>query len=123
MDLVSGGAFKLLLSQYLLDEVARTLRYPRLQARFGLSSVEIDEYVSRLHLLAEVVEPATALLPILPDPQDDPVLLTAWAGQADVLCSNDLHFYHPAAKAFCTRYRILRLTDLELLRLCRLTGI
>lgn len=116
---LASPSVKLVLSQYIIDEVARVLKYPRLRELFGLKDSEIDEYAKELFALAEIVQPASPKRQILPDPNDDDVLLTAWAGQVDFLCANDQHFYHPAAKVFCARYGIVQVRDLEFLALLR----
>src|SRR5258708_1011266 len=50
------------------------------------------------------------------DPNDDPIVHTALAGQADVLCSGDKHFYGPSVLSFCSRYRIRLMSEVELLK-------
>lgn len=119
LQLLTAPSLKLVLSEYIIEEVRRVLKYPRLQNLFALNDGEIDQYANELFTLAEIVRPAIPQRQILPDPHDDAVLLTAWAGQADVLCANDQHFYHPTAKAFCSRYGIVQLRDVELLALLR----
>jgi predicted nucleic acid-binding protein len=41
---------------------------------------------------------------VLKDPNDDPVVYTAVAGGADVICTVDRHFYQPNVLAFCSRH-------------------
>jgi hypothetical protein len=50
---------------------------------------------------------------------NDPIVYTAVAGQADVICTIDRHFYHPNVLSFCGRQRILLMTDVELLHALR----
>lgn len=119
LGLFRSGAISLLLSPYLLTELSRVLRYPRLMERYAMTEEEITAYLDDLQDLAELVQPTTAKGSILSDAADDPIILTAWAGQADVLCSNDMHFFTPAAKSFATRYGIRILTELQFLDFVR----
>jgi hypothetical protein len=48
---------------------------------------------------------------------DDPVLYTAVAAGADVLCVKDRDFYDPNVMAFCKRQDIELMDDIALLRL------
>ena len=52
---------------------------------------------------------------MLKDPDDDPVIYTALAGAADVICTVDRHFYEPGVLGFCSRYGIRIMDDVELL--------
>jgi len=47
------------------------------------------------------------------------VVLTALAGQADILCTLDGDFYDPDVLSFCSRYGIRVMTDTDLIRLIR----
>ena len=53
---------------------------------------------------------------VMADPDDDPVVFTAVAGHADVLCTLDLDFYSPEVISFCSDYGIQILNDVELLQ-------
>lgn len=75
------GAIDVVLSGYILEELRRVM--PRLVHRHGLASMEVDDFVDSLAILAELVEP----LPVhrsptkseLRDKSDDPVLGTLLA--------------------------------------------
>lgn len=112
-----GG--RLVLSPYILDEVRRVLRYPRIQALYHLSGDEIDEHLQYIESLADVVLPIEGPPVVLKDRYDDPIVYTALAGQADVLCTGDKHFYEPNVLAFCSRYRIRLMGEVELLHAIR----
>lgn len=56
---------------------------------------------------------ATALVPH--DPKDDAIVLTAIAGQADVICTRDKHLQHSDVISYCSKYGIRIMTDIELL--------
>jgi hypothetical protein len=62
---------------------------------------------------------------VLSDPADDPVVYTALAAGADVLCVKDRDFFDPNVVAFCKRQDIEVMDDLALLVLLgseKLTG-
>jgi hypothetical protein len=69
--------------------------------------------------MAEMVQPMVGDRIVRRDEADDPVVLTALAGEVDVLCTLDRHFYTPDVLSFCSRYGIRVMTDLELLGLLR----
>src|SRR5215831_10746847 len=83
------------LSSFILGEVGKVLSYPRMQALYKLSGEEIEDHVRFLRSISRIVEPASGLPVVLADPHDDPVLYTAVAAGADVLCVKDRDFYHP----------------------------
>jgi predicted nucleic acid-binding protein len=49
------------------------------------------------------------------DPQHDGVILTAIAGEADVICTRDAHLLDAETKHDCAQHGIRVLTDIELL--------
>ena len=103
----------------MLDEVQRVLRYPRIQALYHLRDGDIWEYVHLLESIADIVDPAEGTSIVLKDPNDDPIVYTALAGQADILCTVDKHFYESNVLAFCARHGIRLMADLELLHFLR----
>jgi len=68
-----------------------------------------------------LVRPASVPKNLLRDPTDEPVLGTALAGQADVICTRDADFYAEDVQRFCASQGIQILTDVELLRSLRLS--
>jgi len=119
LDLIQHRGDVLVLSAFLLAELERVLRYPRVQAIYHLDERDIREHVEYLESLAEIVAPAEGPPIVLNDPNDDPVVYTAVAGLVDILCTLDADFYEPNVLAFCSRQRIRILPDVELLRLLR----
>ena len=119
MKLIERSGARLVLSPFLLNELERVLRYPRMQALYRLSDDEIREHIEYLRVLSDVVLPLEGSPVVLKDPNDDPVVYTALAGQADVLCTVDQHFYEPNVLSFCSRYGVRVMTDLELLEVLR----
>ncbi|HCF5435899.1 putative toxin-antitoxin system toxin component, PIN family [Pseudomonas aeruginosa] len=80
------GGLDVVLSHYILDELARVL--PRLP-RIGMTSGEIRDLVDSLMFLVDIVEPEGVQAAELRDPADQPVLLTLQAGRADYLITGD----------------------------------
>ena len=120
LDLVAVPPHVFILSPFLLVELPRVLRYKRMRKVHGLNDQEIDTYVQNVQAAALVVNLLEATPPYVPhDPDDDPVVATAVAGQAEVICTRDHHLGHPDAKAHCLKLGIQVLTDIELLNLLR----
>lgn len=107
----------LILSPFLLAELARVLRYDRVRKLHGLSDPEIDAFLSVLQtdaLMVNVPVPAThAIVPS--DPDDDPIVATAVDGKADFLCTLDKHLRRPEVKTYCAAHGVEIVTDVELL--------
>lgn len=80
------GGLEVVLSRYILDEMARVL--PRLR-RVAMSADEIRDLADSFLFLAEVVEPSGAIDEALRDKADGPVLGTLLAGRADYLITGD----------------------------------
>ncbi len=107
----------LILSPFLLSELVRVLDYERLRRIHGLRSEGIVRFVAQLQAQSLLVQPRGdhVSLVVPHNPQDDPILATALAGGADVLCTRDRHFSHPDVLAFCARHSLRVCTDTELL--------
>jgi len=108
-----------ILSPFLLSELSRVLRYPRMRKLHKLNDAELDTYVQSLQTAALVVNPLSAPSIVSADPDDDPIVATAVAGPAEVLCTLDRHLRTPAVRAYCAAHGIQILTDVELLQLLR----
>ena len=113
------GDHILVTSDFLLQEVARVLAYPRIEKRWRLHPREVEHYLQALASLSEVVKPHTGIAIIAKDINDDPIIYTAVTGKADVLCTLDAHFYEESVKSFCAKRSILIMDDVELLRVMR----
>ena len=72
------GSIEVLLSKYILDELARVL--PRLSHRHQLTVGEIDDLLDLLAILADMVEPSEFDEQALRDINDLPVLGTLISG-------------------------------------------
>lgn len=117
LDRLQGGAHVLLVSDFILEEVGRVLRYPRLQSRWGMSDDEIREFVADLRDNGEWVtlENDESIGPTLSDPDDHWIVRTAVKGRADVLCTLDRHLRTLEVRGYCESRGITILTDVELL--------
>jgi putative PIN family toxin of toxin-antitoxin system len=89
------GALDVVLSKYILDEMARLL--PRLK-RIGMSATESRDLADRFLFTAEIVEPSGEADEALRDKADQPVLGTLLAGRADYLITGDKDLLALAAK-------------------------
>ncbi len=111
----------LVLSEFIITELSRVLRYERMRKAHGLDDQGIEGYLADLKSECAAVplpaEPPPAI--VTTDPKDDSILATAIAGQAAVLCSLDRHLHQPEAVAYCRAHGIEVLTDVELMRRLR----
>lgn len=105
----------LLVSEHIVTEVARVLRYERVRVQAELTDEQIDAFVAELRELAEIVTVPDKPPAVASDPDDNVVVATAVAGHADVICSRDRHIRHPLVRAYCATFGIRVLTDVELL--------
>src|SRR5260370_24654185 len=110
------------LSPFILGEVGKVLSYPRMQTLYKLDADGVQRHVEFLGAISRIFEPAAGLPVVLSDPWDDPVVYTAIAAGADVLCVKDRHFYDPNVQVFCARQDIQIMDDIELLALLNRSG-
>jgi len=116
LDVILDGPHDLILSEFLLNETARVLRYPRMQGLYKLTEKDISEHVELLRARSDLVDPVVHTPLVVADPNDDPVIYTAVVGRADVLCAMDRDFYIPQVVSFCRERGIEIMNDVELLR-------
>ena len=109
----------LLLSNEMIYELARVLRYPRMSALHGLSEKRIYDYVGFLRESAEIVALNPLLITPIRDVNDTVVMQTAILGEADVLCTRDRDFFEPPAEAFLRKAGITVLDDISLMQRLR----
>jgi putative PIN family toxin of toxin-antitoxin system len=108
----------LCVSPFLLAELSRVLRYERVRRIHGMTDDEIDQYLQNIQLASVVVEPApdATMSIVTADPDDDPIVATAIAASAEVLCTLDRHLHTPAVVSYCRQHGIEVVGDVELLR-------
>lgn len=83
--------FHLVLSEAILDEIDRVLRYPRIARRHRWSEERLRGFIEDLAHLAIMTPGATQLAVIAEDPPDDRYLECAIEGEADYIVSGDQH--------------------------------
>ena len=109
---------ELILSEAVLTELDRILRYPRVRPFHGFDDARIEAEIQALRDLARIVVPSSPAGPapiVASDPTDDVVIATAVAGNVEVLCTLDKHFRRAEVLDFCRQHGIRVLTDVELL--------
>jgi len=112
----------ILISGEMLIELARVLRYPRLQARYNLNEADLYDYIQFLRQAVELVAPDASLAVPIRDAADIAVVQTAIAGGAELICTVDTDFYEPAITRFLSQAGIRVLDDVALMQLLRASG-
>lgn len=111
------------LSAALFSELADVLRRPRLQAALGLTDEHAERFLRALEGAADFVD-TSGIPPVeIPHvPKDVDVVLTAIAGQAEVICTRDRHLMQPQVIALCKTRGIRVMSDIDLLLALRQGG-
>ena len=104
---IIGRGHRLILSNEIIAEVVRVLRYPKFQDLYGLTDAELLEYAQFLQSVADLAVLDIRYASPLRDPEDMAVLQTAERGAADVLCTHDADFYDTAVLSFCSELGII----------------
>ncbi len=90
VDAALAGRWQPVASPRLLGELEAVLARERF--RRWLTTDEADQFLSNLHVLAEVVEdPAPSSQPLTADPKDDFLVTLALATDVAALVSGDMH--------------------------------
>ena len=116
---ILGSEHRLLLSNEMLYELARVLRYPRLQEFYGLTEDMVFEYVKLLRRSSEIVILDPLVVAPIRDVNDIIVMQTAIIGEADMLCSNDEDFFDTPASEYLRKMDIAVLDDVALMHRLR----
>ena len=109
----------LLLSNEMLHELARVLRYPRLQAFYDLTENLVFDYVNFLRRTSEIVDLNPLMTAPIRDVNDIIVMQTAIIGEADILCTNDDDFFEQPAREYLSKLGIAVLDDISLIHRLR----
>jgi putative PIN family toxin of toxin-antitoxin system len=89
--LVERAAFELVMSPSILEELRRSLGYPRVRKYLKVSAEELDSWLWSIVFRCDVVEPTVRETVVEADPDDDIYLFAAADGRADYLVSGDRH--------------------------------
>lgn len=84
-----SGAFDLVVSPLLLDELSRVLRRPKFRRYIGED--EVDVYLELFRRSAVLVGDPPATTDLTPDPGDDYLVALARSAKAQALVSGDRH--------------------------------
>jgi putative PIN family toxin of toxin-antitoxin system len=109
----------LLLSNDMLHELARVLRYPRLRAFYDLSEDQVFNYVNYLRNSSEIVTLDPLVTAPIRDVNDIIVMQTAILGEADILCTQDDDFFEQTASEYLRKMGIAVLSDISLMHRLR----
>jgi putative PIN family toxin of toxin-antitoxin system len=109
----------LLLSNEMLHELARVLRYPRLRSFYGLSESLVFDYVAFLRQSAEIVPLNPLVAAPIRDVNDVIVMQTAIIGEAEILCTKDDDFFQEPACDYLSKMGIAVLDDISLMHRLR----
>jgi uncharacterized protein len=82
--------FRVIVSEHILNGAIRAWNNPWFRNRYAPNEVERALYLLRSHAI--VVTPASGIHGVAPDAEDDLVLATAVAGEADYLVTGDRRF-------------------------------
>jgi putative PIN family toxin of toxin-antitoxin system len=106
----------LITSQFQLAELLDVLRRPKIRALHGRDEEGIRRVIAQVYKLAVVVPLPADVPAIVPgDPKDNPIVMTAVAGNAEVLCTLDKHLREATVAAFCSNNGMRVVRDAELL--------
>src|SRR5688572_21787992 len=98
-------AHVIVVSSFLLDELRRVFNYPRVERVYGLTDVEISQFVESIAAVAEFIDVPPSLAPqVAHDPDDDPIVACAVYGRVDVLCTMDRHLRSREVQAYLTAF-------------------
>lgn len=113
-------SYLLCTSSFMLAELDRVLRYPRLRKMHGLSDQEIEEFVQSVQRVSLVIELGSdKIASVTRDIDDDPIIETAIRAKVSYLCSNDLDIHAANVVEHCRQYDIAVVTDRQLMNILR----
>jgi putative PIN family toxin of toxin-antitoxin system len=110
---------RLVLSNEMLHELARVLRYPRLRAFYDLSESHVYDYIGFLRRASEIVVLNPFVLAPIRDVNDVIVMQTAIIGEANILCTKDEDFFETPAVEYLDKMGIAVVDDVGLIQALR----
>ena len=82
-------SFVIVVSEFQLAEIARVLRFPKVQKLLNWDEFRIQEFIRQLILRVEVIDISNVVATVPGDLDDSPILATLIATNADYLVSGD----------------------------------
>ncbi len=116
LQLLTQSPHQLITASILLTELDRVLKYPRVRLVHGLDDSGIQSHVQFMTASSISLNPLTPAPIQTRDPDDDLVIATAIAGQAEVICTRDQHFYDAAVQSACAAHGIRIINEIDLLK-------
>lgn len=89
--LLEHHAFTLVLSAEILEEIRRSLTYPKVRRYIRLSKEDLDAWLVSLELIAEPVEGRLRVDVVVEDQNDNKYIEAALEGHAQFLVTGDKH--------------------------------
>ena len=86
----SEAQFDVVSSHEQLAEIGRVLGYPKIRRTLQWDDRRIEHFIKQLYVRVDVVEPESADVEALRDPDDAPILGALTAADADLLVTGDL---------------------------------
>jgi putative PIN family toxin of toxin-antitoxin system len=84
-------AFLVVISEQMVEELGRVLRYPHIRNKYNLKDEEIEQVVGTIKKFAVVLPDVIKVDVVKDDPDDNKVLACALAVKADYIVSGDRH--------------------------------
>ena len=84
--------FYLVVSEPMLEEIARVLAYPKIRKRLSWDDEQISRYIGLMRFEAELVVIAGVVANVPADPNDNHLLASLIASKADWLITGDSDF-------------------------------
>jgi putative PIN family toxin of toxin-antitoxin system len=116
---IVNSEHRLVLSNEMLYELTRVLRYPRLQAFYDLPENLVYDYVAFLRHSSEMVILNPLVTAPIRDVNDVIVMQTAIIGEADILCTKDEDFFEKPAGEYLNKMGITVMDDIALIKRSR----
>lgn len=106
----------LVTSSAVLSEFYDVMRRPQIRAIHRLPERQIRRMTAKFAQAGTLARLPAILPQTVPrDPKDNPIVMTAVVGQAEVLCTLDKHLHVPDVVAYCQTRGIRVARDVELL--------
>ena len=116
---IVNSEHRLVISNEMLYELTRVLRYPRLQTFYNLPEDLIYDYVAFLRHSSEIVALNPLVTTPIRDVNDVIVMQTAIIGEANILCTRDEDFFAEPADEYLKKMGITVINDIALMKRLR----